>query len=270
MIRPERLSRPAACCALALAALFPAAAQACSSDPYLGDVCMVALRFCPPNYMPADGRLLPVAQYRPLFARIGFNFGGDGSTQFALPDLRGRAVIGQGQGGGLQNVAIGQQLGQQALTLDPGQLPIPAHTHDATFVASTGPGDITLPAVAGNLAVELAVPVGGTADNADASPASDTVYLAGMSLTGATLTGPYTTVAPPTPAPSTLQAQLTASGSAPRTAATVATGIATGGTVAVAASDGKAPSAPVRTQTPSLGVTTCIAVTDAGFPTYPD
>ena len=84
------------------------------------------------NTLPCDGRLLAVSQYAWLHDRIGNRFGGDGVSQFAIPDLRGRVVMGEGQGPGLSTRTLGEAVGADFITLTTNQ--VPAHTH------SYGPG----------------------------------------------------------------------------------------------------------------------------------
>jgi microcystin-dependent protein len=74
-----------------------------------------------------DGRLLAISENPTLFQLIGTTYGGDGQTTFALPDLRGRLPIHQGQGQGLSNYVIGENAGVESVTLTLNQ--IPAHTH---------------------------------------------------------------------------------------------------------------------------------------------
>jgi microcystin-dependent protein len=57
-------------------------------DPYIGQITLFAFGFAPVGWFPCDGQILPIVQYQVLFAVIGFTFGGNGSTNFALPDLR--------------------------------------------------------------------------------------------------------------------------------------------------------------------------------------
>lgn len=96
---------------------------------------MFAGNFAPSGWMICDGSLLPISEYETLFMLIGTTYGGDGESTFALPDLRGRAPIHQGfhQGSGF---VIGEQGGQERVTLIAAQ--IPPHTH--TLNASTGVG----------------------------------------------------------------------------------------------------------------------------------
>ncbi|MCA9167759.1 MAG: tail fiber protein [Planctomycetales bacterium] len=116
------------------------------SDPIIASVGMFAGNFAPRNWATADGRLLSVAQNDALFSLIGTTFGGDGRSTFGLPDLRGRAPLGVGNGPGLSNFNWGQRGGSGSHTLTIAE--IPAHTHDfnqpPTAVTLT-PAAATLP-----------------------------------------------------------------------------------------------------------------------------
>ena len=81
---------------------------ACAEQPFLGEICTFTFGFCPQGFLPANGQLLPINQNQALFFLLGTSFGGDGQTTFAVPDLRGRTVLGTGQGVGLPNIALGQ------------------------------------------------------------------------------------------------------------------------------------------------------------------
>ena len=114
------------------------------SNPYLGEVRVFAGTYNPSGWAFCQGQLLSIAQYDALYTLLGTTFGGDGQSTFGLPDLQGRAVIGQGQGPGLSNYVLGQMAGTETVTLNPSQMP--AHNHaliaynlDAT-TATPGPG----------------------------------------------------------------------------------------------------------------------------------
>jgi microcystin-dependent protein len=114
----------------------PARAQ---STPLLGQIMIVPYQFAPKGWALCNGQVLPINQNQALFALLGTTFGGDGLTSFALPDLRGRAPIGMGQGPGLAPYDLGETGGQEVVTLTLSQ--IPSHTHvamGATAVANTG------------------------------------------------------------------------------------------------------------------------------------
>jgi microcystin-dependent protein len=113
------------------------------SQPYIGEIRMFAFgtRGAPTNWQACDGSLLPISEYDALFALIGTTYGGDGQTTFAVPDLRGRVPIHQGQGGGLSNYVIGQRAGTETVTVLPTQMP--AHTH--IMVVTSGASTTTTP-----------------------------------------------------------------------------------------------------------------------------
>ncbi|MDX2032619.1 MAG: tail fiber protein [Blastocatellia bacterium] len=106
------------------------------ATPYVGEIRMFGGNFAPLNWAFCDGSLLPISEYDTLFALIGTTYGGDGQTTFALPDLRGRIPVSQGQGPGLSPYMLGQAGGSEQVTLVQGQLP--AHTHTALASVQSG------------------------------------------------------------------------------------------------------------------------------------
>ncbi len=96
-------------------------------DGYLGEIKMFAGTFAPVNWAFCHGQLLSVAQYQSLYALIGTQFGGDGTTTFGVPDLRGRVPVGAGTGPGLTPRIAGQRGGAENVTLTTAQMP--QHTH---------------------------------------------------------------------------------------------------------------------------------------------
>jgi microcystin-dependent protein len=95
--------------------------------PYIGNIIMFGGNFPPLGWAFCDGSLLAISQYSALFNLIGTTYGGDGVNTFALPDLRSRIPIHQGQGSGLSNYAIGQMAGVEQVTLITQNLPL--HNH---------------------------------------------------------------------------------------------------------------------------------------------
>lgn len=125
------------------------------STPYIGEIRMFAFgtRGAPNGWQVCDGSLLPIAEFTPLFSLVGTTYGGDGQTTFAVPDLRGRVPIHQGQGPGLSNYVIGQRAGTETVTVLPTQMPVHTHTLVTTSAAATSltPGTTVLPgAVSGD------------------------------------------------------------------------------------------------------------------------
>jgi len=94
---------------------------------YLGEIFMGGWNFGPHGFATCDGQLLSISQNTALFSLLGTNFGGNGTQTFGLPDLRGRLPMHWGQGPGLSPYNIGQNGGQENVTLIQSQLP--AHNH---------------------------------------------------------------------------------------------------------------------------------------------
>jgi microcystin-dependent protein len=98
------------------------------SDPFLGQLVLVPYNFAPRGWAFCNGQLLAINQNQALFALIGPAFGGDGRTNFALPDLRGRVPLSSGQGPALENYTLGQTGGAEHVALTAAQMPAHAHT----------------------------------------------------------------------------------------------------------------------------------------------
>jgi microcystin-dependent protein len=126
------------------------------SDPYLGEIRMVGFNFAPVGWALCWGQTMGIAQNQALFSLLGVSFGGNGTTTFNLPDLRGRSPVGTGAGPGLTPIEIGQISGTENVSLTINNLP--AHTHTATVSGgNTASGAVTIPATT-TAATEGAVP----------------------------------------------------------------------------------------------------------------
>jgi microcystin-dependent protein len=99
------------------------------SDAFLGEIRMFPFGFAPTGWAVCAGQLLPLSQNTALFSVIGTIYGGNGTSNFALPDLQGIAPMHAGQGTGLSERSIGEYLGEPSVTLTTKQLP--AHDHAA-------------------------------------------------------------------------------------------------------------------------------------------
>lgn len=108
------------------------------SIPYVGEIRLFAGNFAPSGWMFCDGQLLTIADNDVLFILIGTTYGGDGQQTFALPDLRGRVPVHQGQGPGTSGRTIGELGGAETVTLVATQLPAHTHTLRASTLAATG------------------------------------------------------------------------------------------------------------------------------------
>lgn len=102
-------------------------------DGVIGVVTTFAGETIPRNWLPCNGQQLQISSYQVLFDVIGNAFGGDGKTNFNLPDLRGRAPVSPGSNGSGTKYVFGQQFGSETLTITPGQLPEHTHTGDVTI-----------------------------------------------------------------------------------------------------------------------------------------
>jgi microcystin-dependent protein len=106
------------------------------AQPYVGEVRMFAGNFAPAGWMFCEGQLLPISEYETLFNLIGTTYGGDGQSTFALPDLRGRLPLHQGNG-----FTLAETGGVETVTLTASQ--IPAHSHP--FLGTTNTASATAP-----------------------------------------------------------------------------------------------------------------------------
>ena len=98
------------------------------AEPFLGEIRNFAFGLLPSGWLPCNGQLLPINQNQVLFSILGTQYGGNGTVNFALPDLRGRTPISFGNGLGLPAYTQGQVGGEAAVTLSTAQLPVHYHT----------------------------------------------------------------------------------------------------------------------------------------------
>ena len=98
------------------------------ADPFLGEIRMFGGNFAPTGWALCNGQLLSIAQNTALFSILGTFYGGNGTTTFGLPDLRGRVPVHQGQGNGLSPYVVGQMSGTENVTLLSTQMPTHTHT----------------------------------------------------------------------------------------------------------------------------------------------
>jgi microcystin-dependent protein len=106
------------------------------ADQFVGEIRAVAFPYAPEGWALCNGQLLPLEQNTALFSLLGTTYGGDGSHNFALPNLQGRTPVGQGHGPGLSDRLIGDAGGVAQVGLASTEMP--SHGHPARGVASAG------------------------------------------------------------------------------------------------------------------------------------
>jgi len=106
-----------------------------STNPYLTEIDLFSFNFAPRQWAQCNGQLLPINQNQAMFSLLGTTYGGDGRITFGLPDLRGRAALGFGQGPGRPDHPLGESTGTETVTTTLTQLP--QHTHAASPTAIT-------------------------------------------------------------------------------------------------------------------------------------
>src|ERR1700693_1671017 len=117
------------------------------AEPYMSEIRIFSFNFAPKGWALCNGQLLPINQYQALFALLGTTYGGNGQTNFALPNLQSSVPVSWGQGLGLSFYNLGQTGGTPSVTLN--QSTVPTHTH--SFMAATNTSQTTSPSVAGNI-----------------------------------------------------------------------------------------------------------------------
>jgi microcystin-dependent protein len=148
------------------------------AQPYVGEIRMFAGNFAPSGWMFCEGQLLPISEYETLFQLIGTTYGGDGESTFALPDLRGRLPIHQGNG-----FVLAETGGAEEITLTVNQ--IPSHSHpmlaNSQTATETTPSGNAVPASPGaliynnltplgNMSPQIVAPVGGNQPHTNLQP----------------------------------------------------------------------------------------------------
>jgi microcystin-dependent protein len=103
-----------------------------ADEPYLGEMVYFAGNFAPRGWALCDGQLLQISENQSLYSLLGTTYGGDGRVTFALPDMRGRALIHAGNGAGLTPRVQGSKFGTETVTMSVAQMPSHSHSLNST------------------------------------------------------------------------------------------------------------------------------------------
>src|SRR5690554_2021243 len=106
------------------------------ADPFVAEIRLFPFNFSPKGWAWCDGQLMPLSQNTALFSLLGTTYGGDGKSNFALPDFQGRAPMHPGKGPGLSLHDLGEFGGQESVTLLESEMPV--HSHEAQAVFPVG------------------------------------------------------------------------------------------------------------------------------------
>ena len=118
------------------------------ADPFVAEIRIFPFNFAPKGWAWCNGQLLPLSQNTALFSLLGTTYGGDGKSNFALPDLEGRAPMHPGQGPGLSLHDLGETGGSETVTLLTSEMPF----HNHGLRASLDAGDVAIPGPTRSLA----------------------------------------------------------------------------------------------------------------------
>lgn len=152
------------------------------SEPFLSEIKIVSFNFPPKGWALCNGQLLPINQNQALFALLGTTYGGNGQTNFALPNLRGRTPIHMGNGH-----SLGEAAGSTSVTVNIQQLPAHTHQMQAKDVLADVAAGVVAPSASTALAQAYAVPAGGgqaAVNRYSTGPASGALNAASISNVG--------------------------------------------------------------------------------------
>lgn len=138
------------------------------ADPFVAEIRIFPFNFAPKGWAWCDGQLLPLSQNTALFSLLGTTYGGNGKSNFALPDLQGRAPMHPGQGSGLSLYDLGESAGSETVTLLESEIPSHSHPVRASVQDATG-RTVSAQMPATGIGVALFAPAPGTVSLADSA-----------------------------------------------------------------------------------------------------
>jgi microcystin-dependent protein len=151
------------------------------TNPFVAEIRILACNFAPTGWAFCNGQLIPLSQNTALFSLLGTTYGGNGTTTFQLPDLRGRVANAFGQGQGLGNYSLGQTGGQESHTLILNEMSSGGHSHAITAKNNGTTGGTNIPSATVGLGAAYAS--GAVAVNIYSS-AGPTIAMGSLAPTG--------------------------------------------------------------------------------------
>jgi microcystin-dependent protein len=148
-------------------------------EGYIAQILFFAGDFAPRFWAFCEGQLLPISSNQALFSLLGTTFGGNGTTNFALPDFRGRVPVGFGTGPGLPNISLGHAFGSPSATLTTAQMP--PHTHGASAAVAVASTNGSSASPVGNLFATTAANAFASTSNGSAATGTLALGAAGGS-----------------------------------------------------------------------------------------
>jgi microcystin-dependent protein len=153
------------------------------NEAYMGEIRLTAFPFAPKNWALCQGQLLPINQYQALFSILGTTYGGNGTTNFALPDYRGRAAVGVDS-----DYVQGEKTGAESVALTATNLP--QHAHIESVKVSNGAATLHAPIASSSIGAPAVVVNSTTHTMLGFNSSAPNVALAGMATTTAGSAGP--------------------------------------------------------------------------------
>jgi microcystin-dependent protein len=170
-----------------------------ASEPFLGEIMFTGFNFAPRGWAFCDGQLLPINQNQALYSLLGTTYGGDGRTDFALPDMRGRSPMHEGTGPGLSTHPLGMKGGTQSEILLTGQMPSHSHNLDnllETRLNATNSATTETSATGNSLGISISRIYSSSVPNVPLHPDSLSVGFTGGTIDNAGSNAPHDNMAP--------------------------------------------------------------------------
>lgn len=244
-------------------------------DVYMGLIFPSALGFAPKGMLYCQGQTIPIAQNSAMFALLGNVFGGDGQQTFSIPDLSGRVPVGIGSSSpDGPNLALGAKGGTTNTTLLPINVPLPPHTHPATFSATTGAAPISITVGSGGIGLTASVPAltvnGNLAISTNVGATSSPTPANRLAASATTSDGIATNIYGSPAGTNTWPVTGTTNAQAAPVNGTISgnANMVTGGTVSVGPNNASSAPSPVSLMQPYLGLAFLIAM-EGLFPPRP-